>query len=260
MFRWLTKRLGTALAHYLNEPIRQYHRFAVTDPTRLLRVIRPGDVLLVEGDKRVSVAIKYLTQSTWSHAAIFVGDALQPGVCTIDSPTLIEADMVHGVMGVPLEKYRQLNTRICRPVNLLPEDSRKVVEFMVQQIGRAYDLRNVVDLARYLLPMPPVPSRYRRRMLAIGSGDPTRAICSTVLAEAFEHVRYPILPKRELRRIIYRDGHEVSEEAILRAKHSSLYTPRDFDLSPYFAVVKPTIEIGFDYRTIRYELGTRAEG
>ena len=44
------------------------------------------------------------------------------------------------------------------------------------------DLKNVFDLARYLFPVPPVPSRLRRRLIALGSGDPTRAICSTVIA------------------------------------------------------------------------------
>ena len=28
--------------------------------------------------------------------------------------------------------------------------------------------------------------------------------------------------------------------------------PRDFDISPYFAIVKPTIEIGFNYRKLRW--------
>ena len=37
----------------------------VTD--KLMACLQPGDVLLVEGQTRVSVAIKYLTQSTWSH-------------------------------------------------------------------------------------------------------------------------------------------------------------------------------------------------
>lgn len=27
-------------------------------------------------------------------------------------------------------------------------------------------------------------------------------------------------------------------------------TSRDFDISPYFSVVKPTIEVGFDYKKI----------
>ena len=31
-------------------------------------------------------------------------------------------------------------------------------------------------------------------------------------------------------------------------RHHSLYTPRDFDVSPYFQIVKPTIERTFDYR------------
>src|SRR5208282_354723 len=35
------------------------------------------------------------------------------------------------------------------------------------------------------------------RMLALGSGDPTHTICSTLIAEAFQHVRYPVLPRIE---------------------------------------------------------------
>jgi hypothetical protein len=37
---------------------------------------------------------------------------------------------------------------------------------------------------------------------------------------------------------------------IYHIRDCSLYTPRDFDISPYFAVVKPTIEVGFDYKQI----------
>jgi hypothetical protein len=33
----------------------------------------------------------------------------------------------------------------------------------------------------------------------------------------------------------------------MHIRHHSLYTPRDFDISPYFEVVKPTIASGFDY-------------
>ena len=71
-----------------------------------------------------------------------------------------------------------------------------MVDFAVSEIGERYDMKNVFDLARYLFPMPPVPARFRRRMIALGSGDPTRAICSTLIAQAFGLVRYPILPLR----------------------------------------------------------------
>ena len=49
---------------------------ALNDGDNLRRHIKKGDVVLVEGDQRVSEVIKYLTQSSWSHAAIYVGDEL----------------------------------------------------------------------------------------------------------------------------------------------------------------------------------------
>ena len=45
---------------------------------------------------------------------------------------------------------------------------------------------------------------------------------------------------------------EAARREILEIRHSSLYAPRDFDISPYFALVKPTIEQGFDYRRMAW--------
>ncbi|MNT80823.1 hypothetical protein D3C72_2203430 [compost metagenome] len=39
---------------------------------------------------------------------------------------------------------------------------------------------------------------------------------------------------------------------ILHVRHHSLYTPRDFDVSPYFQVVKPTLEAGFDHHRLAW--------
>jgi hypothetical protein len=36
----------------------------------------------------------------------------------------------------------------------------------------------------------------------------------------------------------------------MHIRHHSLYTPRDFDLSPYFQIVKPTLVYGFDYKAV----------
>jgi hypothetical protein len=116
---------------------------------------------------------------------------------------------------------------------------------MVERLGYDYDVKNIFDLVRFLVPLP-VPARFRRRMMAIGSGDPTKAICSTLIAQAFEQVRYPILPRIELT-----ESREARRE-ILHIRHHSLYTPRDFDISPYFEVVKPTIKSGFDYKKMRW--------
>ncbi len=251
MFHWLARSCGRALARFLNKPVRRYERFAVKDESVLTAALQPGDVLLVEGDRRVSTAIKYLTQSTWSHAALYVGDAIH--MAGGDSKySLIEVDLEHGVIGVPLAKYADFNTRICRPAGLSTEDRQSVIDFVVSHLGYKYDMRNVIDLLRYLFPRPPVPMHYRRRLLSFGSGDPTRAICSTLIAQAFQLVRYPILPRRGYQCVD--DSGEVTDDEILRVRHYSHFTPRDFDVSPYFAVVKPTIEHGFDYKALKWEV------
>jgi hypothetical protein len=169
---------------------------------------------------------------------------------------LVEVTLEEGCVAVPLSKYANFNTRICRPVGLTDSDRKAVVDFMIGSIGLRYDHKNIVDLARYLLPTPPVPVRWRRRMIAFGSGDPTRAICSTLIAEAFGRIRYPILPSIrpvEPHATVPVSGY--SRQEILHIRHHSLYTPRDFDLSPYFRIVKPTIETGFDYTRLVWGAG-----
>jgi hypothetical protein len=46
----------------------------------------------------------------------------------------------------------------------------------------------------YLLPWP-VTQRRRHRMVKLGSGDASRIICSSLIAQPFEAVRYAIPPK-----------------------------------------------------------------
>lgn len=238
--------IGRALAEFLTEERDIGAASPPTPPDVLLASLRPCDVLLVEGKARISAAIKYLTHSTWSHAALYVGPSRESG-----APCLIEADLVGGVRLVGVERYSGFHTRICRPVGLDDADRKAIISFAEQRLGNRYDLRNVVDLARYLLPNPPIPARWRRRMLAVGSGDPTRAICSTLIAEAFQSIQYPILPEIELIPASADDCADCVKE-ILHIRHHSLFTPRDFDVSPFFEIVKPTLESGFNFKTIQW--------
>ena len=242
--------LGQRLARFLARP-RHVHSVSVpAEPAQLRACLQPGDVLLVEGNTRVSAAIKYLSQSTWSHAALYVGPRADLAASPDDeTPCFVEADTVDGVRAVGLSQFAGLHTRVCRPVSLQPDDVARVIAHAVARIGHRYDLRNIIDLARYLLPTPPVPQAWRRRLLVLGSGDPTRAICSTLIAQAFEAVRYPILPIIEQRP----RGDPLCPgcvDEILHVRHHSLYVPRDFDVSPYFGVVKPTLASGFDHRQL----------
>ena len=255
MFSWLTKEISTRIVTFLEKTSDRYQSFSITDAETLHRFLQPGDILLVEGNKRISDIIKYLTQSTWSHAAFYIGEdaahTLEPGKKGVSAHLLIEAHAKDGVITAPLSKYASYNTRICRPVGLNPNDRERLVSTMIDGLGKQYDIRNVIDLMRYLIPHPPVPVRWRRRMLALGSGDPTRAICSTLIAQAFQSVNYPILPDIEVVRRKGK-GNRSLEREILHIRHHSLFTPRDFDVSPYFAIIKPTIEQGFDYKDLEW--------
>jgi hypothetical protein len=106
--------LGRRLAGKLTRTSPGYHPFTFSEPAALRRALRPADVLLVEGNQRLSSVIKYFTQSTWSHAALFVGDAVGAPADGGELRCLIEANLEHGVVAVPLSKYASFNTRICR--------------------------------------------------------------------------------------------------------------------------------------------------
>ncbi len=257
MFNSISEKIGSYLARVLVKESPGYRPYTPSDFDTLWSTLEPGDILLIEGNQYVSGAIKYMTQSTWSHAAFYVGHDLPREDRDVhgkrpERPRLIEVNLGEGCIATPLSRYQNYNTRICRPVGLSDEERRKVVEFMISKIGLKYDLRNIFDLLRYFFPTPPVPVSWRRKMLAFGSGDPTMAICSSLIAQAYQSIDYPILPEVTLVPGRTSATSDYSKSEILHIRHHSLFAPRDFDLSPYFAVIKPSIQKGFDYRNMAF--------
>ena len=253
MFAWLEKYLSDKIIAYISQPTGRYAPFYAPDPELVRKALKPGDILLVEGNSRLSATIKYLTQSTWSHAALYVGERPGDAASNGEPNVLLEAEADTGVVTVPLSKYVSFHTRICRPVGLDDASTKQMLDYALARLGTKYDSQRIVDLARYLFPYPPVPVWFRRRMLSIGCGDPTRAICSTLIAQAFASIHYPILPERALinGKTYAMAPYVQSENDHIRTY--GLYTPRDFDVSPYFAIIKPTLVAGFDYRTVQWD-------
>jgi Permuted papain-like amidase enzyme, YaeF/YiiX, C92 family len=260
----------------LTKPLKTYSLYIPNDMAALKRHIRKGDVVLVEGNERISECIKYLSQSSWSHSALYVGDEPIRRNPTLKAEfverfgdeasfLMVEALVESGVVLSPLAKYRDFNIRICRPFNLSSADLAEVMDEALRSVGDTYDVRNVIDLARYFLPVSLVPARFRRQALQFGSGEPTRVICSSLIASAFHRVRFPIVPayeqlpvasqpqgRRRLWPIEARNG--ASQFGVLRVVSPTLVTPRDFDLSPYFEIIKFNIieNMRFDYHKIMW--------
>jgi hypothetical protein len=92
-----------------------------------------------------------------------------------------------------------------------------------------------------------------------------------VLAEAFAKVRFPILPQQvrdRARTAADRFRHQIlgrptrrAWSGLLRARHPTLCVPRDFDLSPYFDIVKFNAreDAAFDYRQLEWEAAATPE-
>lgn len=89
-------------------------------------------------------------------------------------------------------------------------------------------------------------------MIALGSGEPTKAICSTLIAQAFQSIRYPILPE-VVKEMIDDPACRDCVRDIHHIRHHSLFTPRDFDVSPYFEIIKPALAQDFDHRMLVWQ-------
>lgn len=211
------------------------------DFERIRYELRPADVLLVEGRTRVSDVIKTITQSPWTHSALYlgrIGDIDDPRVrehvsyCFDGDPNaqiVVEAVLGRGTLISPLDKYRHDHLRICRPAGLARHDAQAVIAYVVNHLGCDYDVRQLLDLARFLFPYGILPRRWRSSLFEHNAGFPTRTVCSSMIAASFDHVHFPVLPV--IRRL-------ENGEVRLSKRNVRLYTPRDFDYSPYFEIIK----------------------
>src|SRR6201982_3176296 len=127
--------VGKILARYLLKEEPGYEPFMPSDPDRLRNLLQPGDVILVEGNNRIAGIIKYLTQSTWSHAALYVGPVEGALEADGEPHVLIEANIGEGVASAPLSEYFPYHTRVCRPVGLSYEDRYAVCRYAITRIG-----------------------------------------------------------------------------------------------------------------------------
>src|ERR1700709_2456615 len=128
---WMLGGIGQTIARYLERPEAGYEPFTPSDPNALAASLKPGDVLLVEGNNHISGVIKYLTQSTWSHAALYVGPLGDRANPDGEMHTLIEAELGIGVDSAPLSKYSRFHTRVCRPVGLVGGGRARVSAYAI---------------------------------------------------------------------------------------------------------------------------------
>ena len=216
-------------------------RIPLSDFDKLRYELRPGDVLLVEGRSNVSDIIKAVTQSIWTHSFLYVGrlhDIDDPDArkriekftrCSPDEQLVIESLLGQGTIVNPLERYRDEHLRICRPKGLTRKDAQRVVNYAIGQLGTDYNVRYVMDLARFMFPYWWIPKRWVSTLFEHNAGRPTKTVCSVMMAEAFASVQFPIRP------VLHQDE---NGNLTMYRRNTRMITPSDFDYSPYFEIIK----------------------
>lgn len=245
MFAKVFSKISDSVINWLNVESAP-KEMPLCDFDRIRYELRPCDVILVEGRSRVSEIIRTISQSSWSHSALYVGrfhEIEDPEARKIvakhfdgppDTQLMIEGLMGQGTIISDLNSYERDHIRVCRPKGLSRLDAQKVISFATSKVGTEYDVRQILDLARFLLPWAVLPRRFRSKLFEHHAGDSTKTVCSTMIAEAFGHVEFPILP-------LVKKHDKTGYELITR--NPKLYSPRDFDYSPYFDIIKyPFVE------------------
>ena len=236
----ITSMLAKWLINWLNKE-RNATSQSWCDFNRLSLEIRPCDVLLVEGHSRASRLIKGLTQSIWTHSAIYIGTLediksadlrdriLEFYPAKPDEQLLIEPLLGEGTIITPLSKYQHENVRICRPKGLSHDDMQHITRHVIDHLGVDYNIRQLLDLARFSFPYRFIPRRWRSSLFEYQTGIPKKTVCSSMIASAFATVQYPIHPIVQ---------HEKDGGVRLYKRNIHMYVPRDFDTSPYFEILK----------------------
>ena len=77
------------------------------------------------------MADKYLTQSAWPHAALYIGPTVDPVEMGEDARVIVEADIREGIRLTPLSIFYERHIRICRPVGLSQTEIDPLVDYAI---------------------------------------------------------------------------------------------------------------------------------
>ncbi len=236
----LSKKLYKKLSHYFTQDKPAKNAY-LCDFDHICHEVRTADVLLIEGRNRISKIIQHVTFSPWSHAALYIGrlhDIEDPYIRERihkyyrgkpNDQLVIETIVGQGTVINCIKHYKDDHIRLCRPAGLAHQDAQQVIMRACENLGREYDIRHFLDLGRLFLRSLFVPPRFRSSLFNYRPGQATEDICSTMIAESFMAVKFPILP------LIRRNDKKLYE---IIPRNPRLYTPSDFDYSPYFDIIK----------------------
>ena len=197
----------------------------------LKRALRPGDVILIEGEHWVSDWIKVFSYHTWTHCVMWVGespilpkgvnrDFVEKGGNVVESLMKDADGNKRGIVLTNLDKYQDCNLRICRPMGITRDRLRLAIRFVLDHIGCEYDELNLTEFVHFTFANDNDPTK------PIGQLDDGKFTCSSLMAAAFDSVEFPIIHFYDQTQNVYVPYHPTQVQ------------PKDFDLSLNFQIIK----------------------
>ncbi len=210
------------------------------DFEKICALIKPGDVVLIQGRNRLSFAIQYVTKSIWTHAAICIGklkdiqdETLKEHIEKHYQGSSNEILIVEGIAGKVikvsrLSHYKKYHLRLCRPINIAEKNLQQALTYAMSAVGHEISLWQIGNLFKLLLFWTILPNWVFAGFYKPKQGFRPK-ICSSVIAEAFASAKFPILPS------ISRDREGKHH---LTPTDPQFFVPTMIDYSPYFEIIK----------------------
>ena len=203
--------------------------------------IRPGDIILSEGNTRSALLIKKMTQSPWTHVSLYLGrlhdiesECMRNKIIEAYNPApneqlIFESFFGRGNYIDNIQILKTKHIRLCRPYQISHSDIQHVLNYAINHLGADYNLRHLLDLGRFVFAAKYIPRKWNSTLFEKDDSSAREEICSGIIAKAFMSVHYPILPS-------FQSTNLKHQEFIHR--NPKLFIPADFDYSPYFKIIK----------------------
>ena len=210
----------------------------LSDFNKVSQIVRPGDVLLLDGRSRLDHRLRAINPSRWSQTMLYLGrlhditdPALRATLCDYypaqaDTQLLIGTRLDQGLVLMPLSSLENEHLRICRPSGLGDGEIAEVIRYAISRLNVSQGSPWGAILLM-LFPWALLPRRIRPAAFIRFAGRRLRNLTGGMVGEAFAFVQFPVMPLVK----------QPDNGRLLR-RHPRTHLAADFDHSPYFEIIK----------------------
>lgn len=248
-----TKESPSSIIHWLYNT-KKRHGVNWCSFDHAAQILSPADIVLIDGTAPADNRIKAITGSNWSQVLLYLGrlhDIKDPTLratasdftpCQSNTQLLLKVDLVHGVHLITLSQLQESQLRICRPRGLNDDEKQTIIRYALSRLESHKKHAWWPAIRLLLVPWALLPRGWRKPVFKLLSGRRLRRSVGGTIGDAFSFIQFPILP------LVKQDSDGKTK---LYRPYPMVFYPSDFDLSPYFDVIKYSFADQIDGKGLR---------